>query len=651
MKKKLYLSFILLASVILISGCAQTDGRLLNKLKASSSIYSDEDYLSYLKLKEKDQIDKNGLYSGTGSLSENEVKEGSIHLTFAKNRFIRMSYYKDKDRTERLTTLNCYVNPGDTIYATVGEIDNPYSEAFMFKGFRLISYSESGKRGKTISGNGLITDEEAGDLSDEKEEEGKEEDKKEGDKKEDKKDEKKDDKKEDKKEFIEEGALVEFTIPSDFKGIDLSVEPLGEYQKVEISTAAYVKDAEGKKTAVGSADFYVDGELVIGDKTQINAGKEYVVSLKYNGEDYYYVGSNPKSRVNDKPGEVIFATADGKSASASYEVELHPYINVTFDGSGDLNSILSIKNTDVNINGRTLEKMKGGQALSVDTQGEYRLFCKDIEFNESETDTGYHYQFTIPQTDKKNLTIRVSDQMKTVRIPSVEHGKVSVRLLDNGSLNLDGDETEEEITGEVYLEDGEEADGTSTVEVKITPDDGYYVSGRNVTDRIYVQTMRLSSYVDNIDSIISEHPIKPLIAISVDPSDQYGNCVFKLNGEEVSGEVYVMDGDRLTLDYTLTTPGMSIARKDGNILTSLIDAGADLINYPTRSETINIYTSDEGRRFTRADFFEVVNGVKNDASAENKTDNQNSSQNNQNNQNSTENSTAPEETETKTEGE
>ncbi|HAF26162.1 MAG TPA: hypothetical protein DCG85_02470 [Lachnospiraceae bacterium] len=651
MKKKLYLSFILLASVILISGCAQTDGRLLNKLKASSSIYSDEDYLSYLKLKEKDQIDKNGLYSGTGSLSENEVKEGSIHLTFAKNRFIRMSYYKDKDRTERLTTLNCYVNPGDTIYATVGEIDNPYSEAFMFKGFRLISYSESGKRGKTISGNGLITDEEAGDLSDEKEEEGKEEDKKEGDKKEDKKDEKKDDKKEDKKEFIEEGALVEFTIPSDFKGIDLSVEPLGEYQKVEISTAAYVKDAEGKKTAVGSADFYVDGELVIGDKTEINAGKEYVVSLKYNGEDYYYVGSNPKSRVNDKPGEVIFATADGKSASASYEVELHPYINVTFDGSGDLNSILSIKNTDVNINGRTLEKMKGGQALSVDTQGEYRLFCKDIEFNESETDTGYHYQFTIPQTDKKNLTIRVSDQMKTVRIPSVEHGKVSVRLLDNGSLNLDGDETEEEITGEVYLEDGEEADGTSTVEVKITPDDGYYVSGRNVTDRIYVQTMRLSSYVDNIDSIISEHPIKPLIAISVDPSDQYGNCVFKLNGVEVSGEVYVMDGDRLTLDYTLTTPGMSIARKDGNILTSLIDAGADLISYPTRSETINIYTSDEGRRFTRADFFEVVNGVKNDASAENKTDNQNSSQNNQNNQNSTENSTAPEETETKTEGE
>ena len=179
-------------------------------------------------------------------------------------------------------------------------------------------------------------------------------------------------------------------------------------------------------------------------------------------------------------------------------------------------------------------------------------------------------------------------------------------------------------------------------EVKIIPDDGFYVSGRNVTDRIYVQTMRLSNYVDNIDSIISEHPIKPLVTISVDPSDQYGNCVFKLNGEEVSGEVYVMDGDRLTLEYTLTTPGMSIARKDGNILTSLIDAGADLINYPTRSETINIYTSDEGRKFTRADFFEVVNGVKNDT--ENKTDNQN-------NQNTDENSTAPEETETKTEGE
>ena len=639
MKKKLFLSFILLA-LILLSGCAATDGRLLNKLKATSSIYADEDYLSYIKLKEKDQIDKNGLYSGTDSLSENEVKEGSVHLTFAKNRFIRMSYYKDKDRTERLTTLNCYVNPGDTIYATVGEIDNPYSEAFMFKGFRLISYSESGKRGKTISGNGLIVEEEEGDLSDEEGEDKKADDKKDDKKEADKKDsDKKDDKKEDKKEFIEEGALVEFTVPSDFKGTDLSVEPLGEYQKVEISVAAFVKDAEGKKKAVGSADFYVDGELVIGDKTQINAGKEYVVSLKYNGEDYYYVGSNPKSRVNDKPGEVIFATADGKSASASYEVELHPYINVTFDGSGDLNSILTIKNTDVKINGRTLEKMKGGQALSVDTQGEYRLFCKDIEFNESETDTGYHYQFTIPQTDKKNLTIRVSDQMKTVRIPSVEHGKVSVRLLDNGSLNLDGDETEEEITGEVYLEDGEEADGTATVEVKIIPDDGFYVSGRNVTDRIYVQTMRLSSYVDNIDSIISEHPIKPLVAISVDPSDQYGNCVFKLNGEEVSGEVYVMDGDRLTLEYTLTTPGMSIARKDGNILTSLIDAGADLINYPTRSETINIYTSDEGRKFTRADFFEVVNGVKNDT--ENKTDNQNTN----------DNSTAPEETETKTEGE
>ena len=366
---------------------------------------------------------------------------------------------------------------------------------------------------------------------------------------------------------------------------------------------AYTLDADGKKVSVGSADFYVDGELVTSDKMTVSAGKAYTVSLKYNPDSYYFASASPKAKEGDKPGEVTFDPYDGKGKSVAYEVELHPYMDLVFEGTGSIDSVISVKCDGAKLNGRKLEKLKAGQTVTVDTTDDFKLFCKDIKFNESASGTGYHYTFTVPSVNKKSITIKVSDQMKTVKIPSVEHGKIQLRLLDYGYTMSDDDE-KSEVEGDVFLEDGETADGTSTVEVKIIPDEGYYVSGRNVTDNVYVQIMRLSDFLDDAEDLIADHKILPLLEASVDTGDQFGTCVFKINGENVTGDFYLREGDRLVLEYTLNDPSMAIARKDGSLLTSPADFANG--NVPTRTEYIIMAESDAGRKFCRADFFDVV---------------------------------------------
>ncbi len=575
MKKKLFIGICLMLSVLMLGGCA-ADDKLEKKLKGTSGIYQDDDYKKYKSMLDNKQLDKNGVYKETDSLSDNSVHEGSIHLTFARNRFIRIEYFYDKQMNERVNISNCYVNPGDTLYASIKEINNPFSDSFLFDRFRFVQYANNGSRTAVVSDNSIGEDEE----------------------------EKKETKKEEERDIKDrsKGAVIEFTIPADYKGNELSVEPLGEYQKSNITFLAYTVGSDGKKQSVGSADFYIDGELVLADKMEISAGKPYTVSLKYDANTYYFASSSPKAKEGEKPGEITFNESDGKNTSVAYEVELHPYMDLVFDGTGSIDSVITVKCDGAKLNGRKLEKLKAGQTVTVDTTDDFRLFCKDIQFSESASGTGFHYTFTVPNVNKKTLNIRVSDQMKTVKIPSVEHGKIQLRLMDNGTLT--DDEDDKEIEGEVYLEDGDVADGTSTVEVKIIPDDGYYVSGRNVTDTVYVQIMRLSDFLDDAEKLIADHKILPLLEASVDTSDQFGTCVFKINGETVTGDFYIREGDRLVLEYTLNDSSMAIARKDGSLLTSPADFANG--NVPTRTEYIIMAESDAGRKFSRADFFDVV---------------------------------------------
>lgn len=177
------------------------------------------------------------------------------------------------------------------------------------------------------------------------------------------------------------------------------------------------------------------------------------------------------------------------------------------------------------------------------------------------------------------------------------------RTIENGTISL----TKVGNTGG-SLNSGDIVEPSEKVEVSIIPDDGYYVSGKGVDNRQYTKTMKFSAYSSDIDTIIKEHEIKKLYQVVVDTTDDYGVCVYKLNGEEITEKktISIQEDDELLLEYELTNPDYEIARESDGFWDGVLDWGKSVFSKTKETVEIQIESGIDGKTIKRDGYIKII---------------------------------------------
>ena len=87
----------------------------------------------------------------------------------------------------------------------------------------------------------------------------------------------------------------------------------------------------------------------------------------------------------------------------------------------------------------------------------------------------------------------------------------------------------------------------------ITPDSDYCIYGKNVKNNVYRADMTYAEFMNKFDEIITSHPIKPGIMVTLDTADEQGDCAFWTGNEPISGLVMLREGQDLQFDYVLNS--------------------------------------------------------------------------------------------------
>lgn len=206
---------LLLAPFLLgVAGCSMPE-LVEEKVLQVSGIAKEESYQQYETLKREGKLDENGYYKELGdyeeyftdsetmeSMEEETEEKGQVRVTFAGNSLLDVKYYFDKECKNEITDGYCYLNPGESIYMSHPKCDEHYSNIYRFLEFRIFEYDSNGSRKQNLD--------------------------------------------------ISSSTGEALTIPEDFSGTELAVEPIGEFAKAALSLKAYKQDENGGHTEVSS---------------------------------------------------------------------------------------------------------------------------------------------------------------------------------------------------------------------------------------------------------------------------------------------------------------------------------------------------------------------------------------------------------------
>lgn len=263
-------------SVTMLSGCAAAEDLALKY----SGIFPEEDVRTYTELRDAGRLDEEGFYQydGAGEDKENENQEGDahpegIHVTFGDNPYLEISYYLDEERTKPADLQDCYLHPGDCLYASEPVCLHPAGELYCFARFHIYAW-EDGKAAPE-------------------------------------------------EHFWENGedSLV-VRIPEGYAGRELSVMPMGQFKKRTLSLTAFYKDTTGRKQDA-AGKWKINEQEVTGKTIQVSPARSLEVDYLYDWEKYSFVSSVPESFYSEN-GLVRFKASQADSSIQEYSVELRP---------------------------------------------------------------------------------------------------------------------------------------------------------------------------------------------------------------------------------------------------------------------------------------------------------------------------------------
>lgn len=452
MKKTL----ILLSTILMVTltGCASINDQMLQK----SRITENSNYKEYRDYSETDKLDQNGYYSEVTA----SKKKGSIHVTFASSNYLDVNYFKDAELTSKIDTDECYLDPGDHVYASVTVSKTATSSTYGFSEFRIYGYDDGNRE--------LLSNSESG-----------------------------------------ENGLA-FMIPADFFGTELSVEPVGEYQKRVIPLTDFYSDDDGSTHNLPGT-WYIDDKKCTDEKIEISPVASYIISYEYGSDEYFYMSSSPECYYNDnESGLIIFQQRDATDATVDYSVELHKYISVLLVSA--MERTVTVNNgteQTIKANGELeIPKLKYGDKVTFITNKEWSDLesCRALILTSSQDTGGYfQYNLTVPEKDGEF----VFDPSEY----SYQHGTIIFKCFG------------EIVTDTQYL-----AKGSKIKYEQGTAEDGYWLtSGEHVI--IVGEENKTKQQLNSIHFT----PKVQIIVKLVQP--EYGGTIsYYVDGKKISSEEY-----------------------------------------------------------------------------------------------------------------
>ena len=525
------IAIIVLVSLAL-SGCSSIEDLIEHRVLMESGIEDDPDYQDYLFYSENNRTDAEGylLFSeGEESIESNEEEKGTVRITLGKNNNLLITYYYDAHLTQEITGNVCYLNPGDSLYASEPIIRNVSTNKYVFDKYQIYEEKEDGK---------VLIEESVGN-----------------------------------------GFLV-YTVPSDFTGTDLSILPLGKLTNRHLSLETILIDEKGEKKASGIGTWWVNGSIVQDCETDISPVVSYRVEYDISNDeeisDLYYIDPGRSSSEISfvDIDRVRFFEQDSASDVERFSVALRRYTTLTI--KNEKTNLTTRGLVKLTINGKEIEngkpsyteQLKNGDEITViirkdsiitpDTSQDGFAISEPIEVEE-----GMQYLITIDSELDYSPIITISK--KTAN--QGEHQSVSV---PNGKVNLVKKSDGTVITTGDIIDDNER------VILTISPNKGYYISGTGVKDGVFTRTLSYKKYCAQIETIIQSHPITKYIVMNLETDDEYGVVEYSIGFSKVEGTVSLKEGQSLIITYSLSDPDMEIVKEKGmstNIITGGVSRG------------------------------------------------------------------------------
>lgn len=355
--KKLIMSAAVLA--LFLTGCAVSEKDI--QLELLKQLECTEDYNKYLELEAEDRLDDLGNYvlssESSEVLTDEQIPEGSVRVTFAENQRIGVKYYYDKEHTKPVEDNVCWLNEGDCIYASAPVIQNAASNTYYFERFRVIRYDENGDK--------------QGEL---------------------------------KCDDYEPGLVLQ--IPMNSGCSDYSVEPVGAYENRVLTLSDFRIGDDGNKVELPGTWIINDTE-VNGVSYEISSVSPYAVTYRYNADEYFVVGSQPNFYThNANDGEASFGNIDPSGGTENFSVELHTYIQGLIEAQDEDVSVTV--NGEKHVLPQSLQRLRYGDVLAIITPPDYKLTCEQITLPSPEKQSnGFMYSITIPEgVDELRLHVR-----------------------------------------------------------------------------------------------------------------------------------------------------------------------------------------------------------------------------------------------------
>lgn len=315
------------------SGCVAEE-TLLKK----SNITTDESYVEYLQMKDDQKLDENGEYIVTVRKDPDEWYDGKVCVSFAQNNYLNTAYYTDAALTKAIDPNNCYLAPGESIYAAVAEAKNSNSNLYQFEEYRIYTTTAEGERK-------LAAVQE------------------------------------------QDGQLV-YTIPVDFSAGGIQIVPVGRYVTREFRTSIYYTDRFGQKQDVKTTgDWSVNGSK----EMKVSSAEPYILRCEYDTSRWFFVSASPKQFTSnpDSVGYVEFYESDPSDAMTDYAVELHPMITVSL--ITDRESSIRVNDGDAETvkKGKewTRTNLKYGDFITVETTGKCTIIPSEYQHIQKSVDT------------------------------------------------------------------------------------------------------------------------------------------------------------------------------------------------------------------------------------------------------------------------
>lgn len=375
---------------------------LKGSILESSDIISDDDYINYISMKDNGKIDNDNMYH-VDSTDPNKIR-----VSFGKNEYINIKYYSDAALSKEINGT-CYLLPGDSIYIKIIDTKNPVGEMYKFFGCGIYEISSTAGREKITT---LTKDNPV------------------------------------------------FKIPDEYTGKELQFIPLGEYKRGLIPVSVFQTDVfNNKETAIGEW-FINDRKAPISNGAlSIGVGESYVVSCKYNTEEFFYVNSYPNCFSN-KNGIITFEQKNSSDNDKPnrYEIELKQYLSFNFEFDKKATIYLNDKliKEDVKSFEFTLkDKISFGQKIEIKTKSDtIKILGGDYNYINVEREKlsdGYHFVITITdeyrenKSDDKNNGVIIFENVQIKLQFDNKYGKceykVNGKILDDTYAIKENDHT------------------------------------------------------------------------------------------------------------------------------------------------------------------------------------------------------------------